>query len=258
MDPSELQVVAESFWEHRLKQIYFPEQWFGKLSLADGYQVQLALLDRLIRSGSRQAGWKVGLTSDAMQQQFSVPEPVFGYLLDEGVHESPVTLEFARLIQPGIENEICVTLGSELRGPGITAEEARSAIASVRPAMELVETRGPLTQHLAVALAENIQQKGVILGRELRPVPDDLDLSGVHVVLRINGAVEAEAAGAAALGDPLRSIAWIANKLAEYGRALEPGQLVMTGSLTRQFSVSAGDELLADWNPLGPVEARFV
>src|SRR5579862_3942996 len=120
--------VIESFWQRRREGVYFPPEWFGKLTIADGYHVQLGLLDRLLAAGSRQVGWKVGLTSVAMQQQFAVHEPVFGYLLAEGVTESPAQLEFASLIAPGLENEICLTMGRDLLGPDVSVEEARLAI----------------------------------------------------------------------------------------------------------------------------------
>ena len=60
------------------------------------------------------------------------------------------------------------------------------------------------------------------------------------------------------LGNPLRSNVWLANKLAEYDLALEPGQLVMTGSLTRQYLAQSGDIFEATWSPFGSVTAEFV
>lgn len=258
MPTLDLQAVIEDFWRCRQMGVYFPPQWFGKLTLADGYRVQLGLMSRRIEGGARQIGWKVGLTSEAMQEQFSVHEPVFGYLLDDAPHPSGARFEFRQLIQPGVENEICVAMAADLAGPGVDERGARRAIASVRPAIELAETRGPFTEHLPVAIAENIQQKAVVLGHETDPLPPDLDLSAVSVAVSINGEPVASATGGEVLGDPIRSVAWLANKLVQYGLRLEAGQIVMTGSLTRQFAVRPGDRVVAAFEPLGIVEATFV
>jgi 2-oxo-hept-3-ene-1,7-dioate hydratase len=53
-------------------------------------------------------------------------------------------------------------------------------------------------------------------------------------------------------------VAWLANKIAPYGEALEPGQIVLAGSFTRPVFAKAGDTLHADYGPLGSVAFRFV
>jgi 2-keto-4-pentenoate hydratase len=80
----------------------------------------------------------------------------------------------------------------------------------------------------------------------------------VGMVIRRNGAVEATGAGAAALGDPVAAVAWLANTLAPYGVTLEPGHLIMTGSLHAAFELSAGDRVRAEFDRLGSVGCRFV
>jgi 2-keto-4-pentenoate hydratase len=249
--------AIDSFTKARLNGVYFPPEWYNRLSLDDACRVQLGVLQRLVADGAKHIGWKVGLTSEAIQRQFGVPEPVFGFLLAEGVHQSPAVLQVDALIQPGIENEMCVTLGHALRGPGVDEARARASVRSVRSAMELVETRGPFTEQLAVAIGENVQQKGVILSEEVLVLPDDFDLAAVGVEVQLRGETIARASGEAVLGDPLRSIAWLANKLSQFNLGLAPGQLVMTGSLTRQFQAQRGDTFRATWQPLGVVIAEF-
>ena len=113
-----------------------------RLSMEQGYRVQLGILERLIATGERQAGWKVGLTAAAMRAQHGVHEPCFGFLLASGNKPSGHVFRHADLIKPGFENELCLTLGTTLRGPGIVFEQARAAIADVAPALEIVEKRG--------------------------------------------------------------------------------------------------------------------
>jgi 2-keto-4-pentenoate hydratase len=98
----------------------------------------------------------------------------------------------------------------------------------------------------------------VILAEATHPLDTDFDLAQVQVELRRGGEIVERATGEAVLGNPLRSIVWLANKLADYDLALESGQLVMTGSLTRQYLAQSGDRFEATWSPLGSVTAEFV
>lgn len=124
------------------------------------------------------------------------------------------------------------------------------------PALEIVEKRGDLSGQLALALADNAEQKAFVLGPPVT-LTADLDLSAIGVRVTINGAEVATGRGDAVLGHPLRSVAWLAGKLAAYGRGLRAGDHVMTGSFTRQFLVERGDRVRTEFERLGTVEAAF-
>jgi 2-keto-4-pentenoate hydratase len=225
------------------------------MTLEQAYRVQLELLERCERAGERQAGWKVGLTARAMQAQQGVYEPVFGFLLASGHRASGAVFEFASLIRPGFENELCLTLGAPLAGPGVTLEQARAAVSHVAPALEIIEKRGDFGADLARSLADNAQQKAFVTGAAVPP--GALDLAEVTLELAVNGEAQERARGAEVLGTPIASIAWLANKLAEFGRRLEPGMRVMSGSFTRQYDLHRGDVVEARFEPLGTVSAEF-
>jgi 2-keto-4-pentenoate hydratase len=258
MPLADFEQTVEAFWRRRQEGIFFPQEWEGMLTIDDACRIQLALLDRYVAQGARQVGWKVGLTSKAMQEQFRVHEPLFGYLMDSAPSDSGTSFDYASLINPAFENEICMTLGTNLIGPGVDAQVALASVVSVMPAMELVETRGPFTEQLALAITDNIQQRGIILGPETSPLPSGLDLQAVSVGVSVNGTLVAEGTGDAVLGHPINSLVWLANKLAEYERGLRAGDVVMSGSLTRQFSISRGDTIMAAFDPLGKVGASFI
>ena len=247
--------ALEAIWAGHARGQHHPAEWQGKLTLADAYRVQLGLLDRYVAAGERHAGWKVGLTAKAMQEQQRVHEPVLGFLLASGQRDSGAVFEFPRLINPGFENELCITVGRTLTGPGVTIEQARAAIGEVAPALEIVERRGDFTADLALALADNAQQKAFVTGPAR--APGDHDLAAVSVDVLVNGAHQERALGAAVLGNPAASIAWLANKLAELGRRLEAGMRVMSGSFTRQYGLSRGDRVESRFEPLGAVRAEF-
>ncbi len=247
--------AIELVWAGHRAGRHHPAELQGKLSMREAYEVQLGLLHRYVAAGERQAGWKVGLTSKAMQQQQRVHEPCLGFLLASGQRPSGSVLPFDRLISPGFENELCITMGKTLDGPGVTLEAARAAIAEVAPALEIVEKRGDFTADLHLALADNAQQKFFVTG-PARPL-GALDLAAVTVEVLVNGASRDRATGAAVLDTPVASIAWLANKLAELGRRLEAGAQVMSGSFTRQYALSRGDRVEARFDPVGPVTAEF-
>ena len=248
--------AVDAFWESARRGIYSPPEWKGRLTREEAYRVQLGMLERYVRGGDRHAGWKVGLTSKAMQVQQRVHEPVFGFLLDSGARPSGTRFTYAELIGPGFENELCLTVGRTLRGPGITAEQAAAALSAVAPALEIIERRGDFAGDLNLALADNAQQKAFVTGATVPPSAAG-DLGAVTVDVLVNGTHSETARGSEVLGTPAASIAWLANKLAEFGLALEADMRVMSGSFTRQYLLNAGDRVEARFAPVGSVSAEF-
>jgi 2-keto-4-pentenoate hydratase len=253
MNDRELAAAVAEFEAARTRGEYFPKAWFDRLSLDDSYRIQLALVHR---RGARRIGWKVGLTSTAIQQQFQVHEPVFGCLLADGRLDSGHVFRRGELIEPGFENELCIVMGRDLV-PGATREDIAASVARVHPAFEIIETRGDLTRQLALALADNAQQKAFVLGPpiERQAVPE---LDRVVASVRINGVPVATADGGAVLGHPYNSIAWLAGKLAQFGEAVRAGDYIMSGSFTRQFPLAQGDRIEATFAGIGTVTASVV
>ena len=247
--------MVDTIWQGIQRGMHHPPELHGKLSLDEAYRVQLGLLARYERAGEQHAGWKVGLTAKAMQAQQGVHEPVFGFLLLGGHRSTGTAFDYASLIRPGFENELCITVGTTLTGPGVTLERARSAISHVAPALEIVERRGVFSADLALTLADNAQQKAFVTGPAV-PL-GGLDLAEVALDLSVNGVLQERARGAEVLGTPVASIAWLANKLSEFGRRLEAGTRVMAGSFTRQYDVNRGDAVQARFEPVGLVSAAF-
>jgi 2-keto-4-pentenoate hydratase len=243
--------LIEEFWQSRQRGVYFPPAWFGKLSIDQCYAIQLGLIERRRAAGERQIGWKVGLTAPAMQLQFGFHEPVFGCVLDS--KQSGHVFAAGELIAPGFENELCMRLRVDLAGV-INLDEARAAIDVVYPSLEIIETRGPFSEQIALALADNAQQKTVILGA---PSALPADLTAIEARVSVNGQVVATGTGDAVLGNPLNSIVWLAGKLGAYGRGLKAGEIVMTGSFTRQFPFAAGDRVETVFSGLGAVGASI-
>ncbi len=241
--------LIEAFWRERQHGVYFPPAYYGKLSIDQSYAIQLGLIARRCAAGEKQIGWKVGLTAPAIQQQFGFHEPVFGCVLES----QPSGYVFATnsLIAPGFENELCMRLRVDLSGT-VSLDEARAAIDVVYPALEIIETRGPFTEQIALALADNAQQKTVILGE---PAALPANLAAIEARVSIDGTTVATGTGDAVLGNPLNSIVWLAGKLGAYGRRLKAGEIVMTGSFTRQFPIAPGNRIETVFSGIGAVRA---
>ena len=246
------QAAIDSFWAARARGVYFPTEWFDRLTLDQAYRIQLGLIARRCATGERHIGWKVGLTAKPIQEQFGFHEPVFGCILES--EQSGHVFGRDELISPGFENELCLRVNRDLAGD-IGMAEARASIDVVYPSLEIIETRGDLSAQIAVAMADNAQQKTIILGAAV-PLGDRA-LEAVEANVLINGRTVATGRGEAVLGHPLNSVIWLARKLPEFGRFIRAGDLIMSGSFTRQFPITPGDRIRADFSGIGAVETSM-
>ncbi len=64
-----------------------------------------------------------------------------------------------------------------------------------------------------------------------------------------------EGVGADVLGHPVEPVAWLANNLAELGKSLEAGAIILTGSFVPPYMLDAGDVAVVAIDGLG--EARL-
>jgi 2-keto-4-pentenoate hydratase len=245
--------AVEDFWTARTRGEFFPHAYRDRLTLDDAYRIQLALIERRLAAGERHIGWKVGLTARPIQEQFGFFEPVFGCILE--ALPSGHIFGARDLINPGFETELCVRLADGLEGE-VSERQLREAIEAIHPSFEIIETRGDLVNQIALALADNAQQRSVVLGAPAGLAPDML-LDQVEARVRLNGQEVARGFGSAVLGNPLNSVVWLAGKLGQYGQSLRAGDIIMTGSLVRQFPLSAGDIAVAEFSGIGRVEVQI-
>lgn len=222
------------------------------LTEAEAYAIARGKFERQQR---RRVGYKLGYTSRAMREQMGIAEPNFGLLSAEMVlGPGAIVLAAAELVHPRVEPEITLEVGRELSGPGCTREAAAAAIARVYPSLEVVDTRyRDYRFTLRDNIADNSSSARCVLGT---PVPFEaaLDLKGCAVELHGSAGLLASGHGADALGDPVLALAWLADALARRGERLLPGDLVMTGGLTRAYPIASGERLTATFSGLGYAE----
>jgi 2-keto-4-pentenoate hydratase len=231
---------------------------YEDFTLDDAYEIQQLQVTRWLEDGARIKGHKVGLTSAAMQRQMGVDSPDYGVLLDRMFWREHEPIPASVFIQPRIEPEMAFVLDGPLTGPGVTVADAIGAVAYVLPALELIDSRiRDWKIGLLDTIADNASSGGVVLGSTPRALDAvDLRLAGCNLVR--NGEVAGTGAGGAVLGSPLSSLVWLANTLGARGVALEPGHVILPGSITASIPVAAGDVVTATFAGLGSVTARFI
>ncbi len=192
----------------------------------DAYAIQDELSALRYARGERRRGWKLGYTSAAMREQMGIPRPNFGPLTDVMFVESGAVVN--GLVQAKVEPEVAVV---------IDADGAFTYFA----ALEIVDSVWSEYKFTwASNTADGSSATGVVLGPALASAE-------VAAVLTLDDVEVARGHSSAAMGHPDHAMAWLAEQLAARQDAWSPGDVIITGGLTRA-------------QPIGPgvrAEARF-
>ena len=226
-----------------------------RLALAEAYTVQDRVREALVARGERVIGWKAGFTNKAAQTAYGCEEPVCGFLLATGVFPNRAEVPSARFASLVVEAEVAFVLKHDLAGPGVTPARALLAVEGAVPALELVDFRMSGKPVASDVVADGVFANAIVVGAPLTDVAH-LDLAVEGLVYELNGAIVATNAAAEVMGDPLNSLAWIANHLGARGLALKAGDLVMSGSVSTLLRPKAGDTVRATFTRLGGVAVR--
>ncbi|GFE13197.1 2-keto-4-pentenoate hydratase [Streptomyces glebosus] len=220
------------------------------LGLDGAYAIQLAQVRARTGVGARVSGHKIGLTSAAIQQQLGVREPDFGHLFAD-MEIVGRTISTERFIAPRAEPELAFVLGRELHGPHVTTREAAAAVCLVLPALEIIDSRiADWRIGLPDTVADNASCGAYVLGTTGVPL-DRLDLNRLGCVLRAGAEIAETGSASAVLGNPLAGLAWLANTLGRHGTSLQPGQVILSGSMTAAVDLAPGTTISAEFQGLG-------
>ncbi len=228
------------------------------ITIADAYAISTRILEQRLAAGEKIIGKKIGVTSKPVQDMLGVHQPDFGYLTDS-MHVpngSSVTIA-GNMIQPRAEGEIAFLLKHQLKGPDLTEADVLNATEFVVPCFEIVDSRIKEWQiKIEDTVADNASCGTFVLG-DARVKPQDIDLENVRMVVSKNGSEISRGQGSAALGSPLTAVAWLANTLSEFDIALEPGEIVLSGSLVPLEDVVPGDTMSLVLEGVGTAEISF-
>jgi 2-keto-4-pentenoate hydratase len=223
-----------------------------ELGLDDGYAIQERVVQRLLADGDQIIGYKLGLTSAAMQQLLGVGQPDLGPVLASTLYRDGEEVDLAAYIAPRVEAEIAVVLDQPLQGLGCTAEDVAAAARGLVAAIEIVDSR---IQDWRIKLADTVadlaSNGGLVVGDHIVSLTEIPDPRLIGMAFSRNGELVATGAGAAALGNPLTATAWLANSLAPRGVVLRPGHIVLTGALHAMVPIAPDDRFVAEFDRLG-------
>ncbi|MCC8952231.1 2-oxo-hepta-3-ene-1,7-dioic acid hydratase [Bradyrhizobium sp. Pear77] len=237
---------------------------YPRITLEDAYAIQKAWVEMKVAQGRVVKGHKIGLTSKAMQSALNIDEPDSGILLDDMFFaDGGLVPTTDRFIATRVEAELAFVMKHRLAGPNCTLFDVLNATDFVVPALEILDTRvervdpeTKATRKIFDTIADNAANAGIVLGgRPIRPL--EADLRWIGALCFRNGQLEETGLAAGVLNHPATAVAWLANKIAPNGLALEAGQIVLAGSFIRPIETRKGDTIQADYGPYGSVSCYF-
>lgn len=227
---------------------------FPDATVDDAYRIAIAVTDKKVKAGKIVKGHKVGLTSKAMRSLTGATEPDYGTLFDDWFVFEGSMVSRTRMNRPLVEVELAFVLREPLVGPSVNAADVIRATDFVLPSIEIVDSRyssrGP--NGLIDSIADAASCGLIVLGGNPRRL-NEIDVRAIGASLSINGVIEESGVARAVMGNPISSVAWLANKLHEFGVTPEPGHVILSGSFVKAIPFKPGDSVSALFDTLGEV-----
>lgn len=229
---------------------------FPDLTVEQAYAIQDALLIEVKRRGERPLGWKLGATSAASQAVMGGTGPAAGFLFS-GLYTSGAEVPVSGFVKLAVEVEVAFRMRTQLGGSGVTPDTAAAAVEGAIAAFELGDFMYSGKPREVDFTANSRLAKAIVVGSRVTPL-DGLDLALEGVVYEHNGHIVGTHTAAEVMGDPLNALAWLANHLHARGLALEPGDIVISGCISKILYPKAGDTIRARFTRLGSIDIKVV
>ncbi len=252
------QIIAEARWATTPLNI-LPEACYPA-TVEEGYRVQAALHALQAKSAmGRRAGYKIGCTTQVMQDYLGIDHPCAGGVMERGIHNGQATLNYTDFVRPGVECEIVARLGSDIPiGTGHTADDVATHVDAMMIGIEIVDDR--YTNFRAIGLptliADDFFNAGCVLGTPLENW-QNLDLPDLEGGFSINNEARTLGRGADIMGHPLAALAWFADHMTMTGGQLKAGDFIMLGSVVKTHWFDKSGEAVAEIRGLGAVSVVF-
>ena len=234
-----------------------------KMDINDAYAIQREIIASKTQAGKKIIGWKIGLTSKAMQSALNIDIPDSGVLFDDMLFPNQGHVPKGRFIEPRIEAEIAFIFKEPVAGETVSREEVISSTDFILPSLEILDTRikrrdpkTGKTRNIFDTISDNAANAGVVLGDKRHKI-DSHNLRRIGAIVFRNQEVEETGLGAGVLNDPIESVLWLARRMARYNQKIEPGQIVLSGSFIRPIECPSGSLIAADFGDFGKVEITF-
>ena len=230
---------------------------YGSFSVEQAYRIQAALAKGLSRKLGSVAGYKVAYASKAAQEQFGVDEPASAPLFRLQRVPSGSKLPASAFIEMTLETEIAFTMCKRIDRTIENVQELKSHVKWVHAAFDIGDHRfasGKENPTPADQIANGVGAHFFVLGPAV--APGKVDVDALTLKLARNGKTITESAATNVMGSPWNSLLWLANQVVKLGGALEPGDVVVSGTAARAYKVK-GEEIKGDYEgdcgPLGKV-----
>ena len=224
----------------------------------EGYAVQAHVAKYSARAPT---GWKIAATSKAGQAHIGVDGPLAGRLIGERTHASGATLTLRGNRMRVAEPEFAFRCGKRLaaRDAPYALDEVLSAMDALIPAIEVPDSRFADFAKAGGAqlIADCACAHELVVGGPASADWRAIDLAQHRVLGQVTGRLDRDGIGSNVLNDPRVALTWIVNELSSLGIALEPGEIVTTGTCMTPLEIEPGDHVVADFGSLGVVEVRF-
>lgn len=259
--------LLENIWNQAQQEVLDAPE----ITIDEGQALQLKLLERCLEQGETLAGYKIGLTSGNVRNEFGAGIRPFGYILQSRVFKSGDQVQLKEIGKTGLENELVFRVGTSFSGSGVSASDAQGLIEAVAPAFEINQTRfsGSSSKPVSngVRLADNLAQWGIVTGKfisiEQAFGQDSSDQSfdkrfdKLSVSMTCDGEEVQKVNAKDHIYNHFDSIAAHVNRLHQFGRGLKAGELIITGSFTKQDINSPG-LYRGDFGEIGQVDLQLV
>ena len=231
-------------------------------SMQEGYAIQDELTKRYLSANEKTLiiGKKIGCTNNAAKIQLNIKESFFGNMFSNNISKSSATISPSKYFSPFVEPEFSFVMKNELDvskapySPNIVYE----SILEVLPSIELVDSRYEDWTKIGVnnLIADNAVHAHWIHGVGRKDL-DSFNFNNHSVNLFINEKFIEKGNASAVMGNPINSLTWLINNLANVGKVLPKNHYISTGTCTKAIPISKGDKITADFGKLGTVGFDF-
>ena len=209
------------------------------MSVERGTTALLARRREMLAQSAKPVGWKIGFNLPEFQEKLGIDAPLAGFLTSDRLLDDGAEWSIGDNGEVVVESEVAVELGDDGR-----------SIVALLPALELADPPD-LSLDVETILAGNIFHRGVAFGPRV-----ETESPGAGRIL-VNGeeqhSVSADHAGA----NLTAMVGAVAQRLADVGEELQPGDRIITGVLALPHKAQPGDVVRLELDALGGVELRF-
>jgi len=225
----------------------------GRDDLQAAYAVQERLTAARLAEGATVVGRKIGLTSEAVQQQIGVDTPDFGVLFDDMAYAGGDAIPADAVLQAKAEAEIAFVLKDDLAEGELGYDQVRGAIDY---AVAAIEVCGSRIENWDISFGDTVADNasaGVYVLGPTRKSLDEFEPKAVEMSMTIDGEEVSTGTGEACLGDPINAVVWLARQARDFGEPLRAGQVILSGALGPMRPIEAGNTVRSTVSGLGSV-----